>query len=459
MSEPTNKTVSPEIFRAYDIRGIVGKELDAGVANQIGKAYGTLAKKKGLGKVSVGRDGRLTSDDLAEALIKGLISTGLHVVDLGKCPTPLLYFSLFHLDLDGGIMVTGSHNPPEFNGFKVCVGKETLHGEQIQEIREVMDSAHFETGEGERSTIDIIPEYIKEQTESFKELVNLPSLRVVVDAGNGMGGIVAPELLENLGCQVIPLYCEVDGSFPNHHPDPTIPENLASLIRKVKEEKADIGIGYDGDADRIGVVDEKGEIIWGDKLMILFAREILKENPKATFISEVKCSQVLYDDIRKNGGEAIMWKAGHSLMKHKMKETGAALGGEMSGHIFFADRYYGYDDAIYASCRLVEILKKTGQRFSALLADLPVTYSTPEIRRECSEEKKFEIVKKATERFAREFEIIDVDGVRILFEDGAWGLIRASNTQPVLVLRFEAGTRDRLGEIKSFVEQELEKIS
>lgn len=459
MKESNEQAVSPGIFRAYDIRGIVGQDLDLEVALKIGKAYGTLAVQKGLSRVSVGRDGRLSSQSLARALVEGLVSTGLHVIDIGECPTPLLYFSLFHLELDGGIMVTGSHNPPDYNGFKVCVGKETLHGEAIQKIYQTIEEGSFQTGNGECSEFEIVPAYIRHLQASFGSLAGLPSIRVVVDAGNGVGGPVAPELLAGLGCEVVPLFCEVDGTFPNHHADPTVPENLTALIEKVAEEKADIGVAYDGDADRIGVVDDQGRIIWGDQLMVLFSREILKERPGATFISEVKCSQVMYDDIRKNGGNAVMWKTGHSLIKQKMKETKASLGGEMSGHIFFADRYYGYDDAIYATCRLVEILKKSGSKVSALLSDLPVTYATPEIRRECPEEEKFGIVAKAMERFEKEFDIIDVDGVRILFDDGAWGLIRASNTQPVLVLRFEAQGEERLREVQSFVEGELEKLS
>jgi phosphomannomutase/phosphoglucomutase len=454
-----NNSVNPGIFRAYDIRGIVGKDLDGNVAATIGKAYGTLAVKKGLRKVSVGRDGRLSSDELTEALITGIASTGVHVVDIGVCPTPLLYYSLFSLEVDGGIMVTGSHNPSDYNGFKVCIGKETIHGAEIQEIFKTIEKGTYAQGKGTCSEVPVIPGYISHLKTTFRELSDLPPLRVVVDAGNGTGGNVAPELLKSLGCDVIPLYCDIDGRFPNHHPDPTIPENLNSLIETVRQEEADAGIAYDGDADRIGVVDDRGNIIWGDQLMILFSREILKEKPGATFVSEVKCSQVMYDDIRSNGGVAIMWKTGHSLIKGKMKETEAALAGEMSGHIFFADRYHGYDDAIYASCRLVEILKKAQRPISELLSDLPDTCNTPEIRRECPEEQKFEIVERAQAHFAKDFEIIDVDGVRILFDDGAWGLIRASNTQPVLVLRFEAKSEERLMEVQSFVEAELEKLT
>ena len=458
MSGSMKPRVSPGIFRAYDIRGIVGKDLDAGVARAIGRAYGTLVRGRGLRKVSVGRDGRLSSDELAGALADGIAAAGIHVVDIGRCPTPLLYYSLFRLDVDGGVMVTGSHNPPDYNGFKVCVGKETLHGDQIQEIRRILDKGDLASGDGGREETPIIPLYLEEMRRNFASLTELPRLRVVLDSGNGVAGLVAPELIRSLGCDVTSLYEDVDGTFPNHHPDPTIPENLSDLIARVRGDGADLGIGYDGDADRIGVVDDTGRIIWGDQLLVLFSREILERRPGATIISEVKCSQVLFDDIEKHGGNAVMWKAGHSLIKQKMKETGAAVAGEMSGHIFFADRYYGYDDAVYASCRLLEILKKTGRKVSELLADLPVTYSTPEIRMEYSEETKFAVVERAKERFAREFKTIDVDGVRILFDDGAWGLIRASNTQPVLVLRFEAPTPERLEEVRSFVETELKKL-
>ena len=458
MSGSMEPKVSPGIFRAYDIRGIVGKDLDVGVARAIGRAYGTLAVSRGMRKVSVGRDGRLSSDELAAALGEGIASTGVGVVDIGRCPTPLLYYSLFKVDVDGGVMVTGSHNPPDYNGFKVCVGKETLHGDQIQEIRRILERGDLASGDGGREETAIIPLYLAELREAFASLAQGPSLRVVLDSGNGVAGLVAPELIRSLGCDVTSLYEEVDGTFPHHHPDPTIPANLEDLIARVRGDGADLGIGYDGDADRIGVVDDTGRIIWGDQLLVLFSREILERRPGATIISEVKCSQVLFDDIEKHGGNAVMWKAGHSLIKQKMKETGAAVAGEMSGHIFFADRYYGYDDAIYASCRLLEILKKSGRKVSDLLSDLPVTYSTPEIRMEYSEETKFAVVERAKERFTREFKTIDVDGVRILFDDGAWGLIRASNTQPVLVLRFEAPTPERLEEVRGFVEAELKKL-
>jgi phosphomannomutase/phosphoglucomutase len=389
-------------------------------------------------------------------VIQGLLSAGLQVYDIGVCPTPLLYFSLFHLDVDGGIMVTASHNPSEYNGFKVCLGKDTLYGEQIQDLRVRMERGDFqENAGGKREAYAIIPPY---QEHLWRDVPSLARpLKVVIDAGSGVGGPVAPPIFRRLGCEVWEIACTMDGSFPIHHPDPTVPENLELLIDKVKKEKADLGIAYDGDADRIGAVDEKGNILWGDELLILFARDILKSRPGATIISEVKCSQRLFDDIARNGGKPIMWKAGHSLLKAKMKETGAVLAGEMSGHMFFADRYFGYDDAVYASLRLVELVARLGQPLSALLADLPKTVSTPEIRVDCPDDKKFQIAERAKEFFRQRYPIIDVDGVRVQFPDG-WGLIRASNTQPALVLRFEATTDEKLNEYRRIVEAKLKEL-
>jgi phosphomannomutase/phosphoglucomutase len=349
------------------------------------------------------------------------------------------------------MMVTGSHNPPEFNGFKVSVGKSTIFGEEIQNLRRLIEKREFVTGKGNLSKEEIISpyqDYIKKNIHTEKRM------RVVIDAGNGTAGILAGTLLRDLGCEVEELYCEVDGRFPNHFPDPTIPGNLKDLIGRVKKIQADVGIGYDGDADRIGVVDDQGNIIWGDQLMILFSREILRNKKGATFVAEVKCSQNLFNDIEKHGGKAIMWRTGHSLIKEKMKEEKAALGGEMSGHIFFADRYFGYDDAIYASCRLIELLSKTDKKLSTLLSDVPKTFITPEIRVDCADEIKFKVVEKVKEELRKDYPIIDVDGVRVKFEDG-WGLVRASNTQPALVLRFEALTQERLSEMRGLVEEKV----
>jgi phosphomannomutase/phosphoglucomutase len=445
--------INPQIYREYDIRGVVDRDLTPEVVRTLGQGFGTTMIRLGRKELIVGRDGRLSSKPLSEALIEGLLSTGCNVLDIGLCPTPVYYFSLFHFGRDGGMMVTGSHNPPEFNGFKVSVGQSTIFGEAIQELRRLIEKGEFARGAGTLSRGEIIESY----QEYIKKNIHLEKgIKVVIDGGNGTAGPVAVPLLRDLGCEVEGLFCEVDGRFPNHFPDPTIPENLKALITRVKETEAQVGIGYDGDADRIGVVDDRGNIIWGDQLMILFAREILKEKKGATFVAEVKCSQNLFDDIERHGGRAIMWRTGHSLIKEKMKEEKAVLGGEMSGHLFFAHRYFGYDDAIYASCRLLELLSKTERKLSELLEDLPKTFNTPEIRVACRDEIKFKVVEKVKEALRKGHEIIDVDGVRVKFGDG-WGLVRASNTQPVLVLRFEARSEERLHEIKAFVEEEVRK--
>jgi phosphomannomutase/phosphoglucomutase len=408
-----------------------------------------MAREAGKRVVAVGRDCRLTSAEYAGALAEGLVATGLEVVDIGTCPTPLMYFSLFHFDLDGGIQVTGSHNPPDFNGFKICLGKSTLYGKQIQELRTRIERGAFTTGQGRRASRDVIAPYQDHLAGQFGRLPR--SLAVIVDAGNSTAGPVAPPLFERLGCTVTRLFCDMDGRFPNHHPDPTVVENMQHLIEAMRTQRADVGIAFDGDADRIGVVDRSGRIIWGDEMLVLFARDVLAAHPGGVIVSEVKCSQRLYDDIAARGGRGIMWKAGHSLLKAKMKETGALLGGEMSGHMFFADRYFGYDDAIYAACRLLEIVAREGRSVEELLADLPPAVTTPEIRVECPEEKKFQVAERACEYFRARYEIIDVDGVRVRFPDG-WGLIRASNTQPALVLRFEARSHAALEQYRRLVE-------
>jgi phosphomannomutase/phosphoglucomutase len=448
----------PKIFRQYDIRGVWQKDLTEEVVSAVGKAFAFYLKdnlKKDDITVTVGRDARKSSPLMFEALSDALTSSGINVIDIGMCPTPLQYFSLFHLDVDGGIMITGSHNPPEFNGMKLSLGRETLYGDKIQEIKRIVDSKAALSGSGKLTKHEIIPDYIEYVKGRFERL---DGLKAVVDAGNGTGGLVAPVIMKALGVEVIELYCEPDGDFPNHHPDPVVLENIKDLINKVKTEKAHIGIGYDGDADRIGVVDEEGNVVWGDRLMIIFSRDILKDNPGATVIGEVKCSQTLYDDVKAHGGNPIMWKTGHSLIKKKMKETGALLAGEMSGHIFFADRYFGYDDAVYASLRLLEILAKAGMPYSVkkLLEGVPATVSTPEIRIDCPDEVKFKVVEKVKEAF-KGYDVIDIDGVRVNFDDG-WGLIRASNTQPALVTRFEAKNPDALNRIREFVEGELKKL-
>jgi phosphomannomutase / phosphoglucomutase len=444
--------LKPHIFREYDIRGRLPDELGQETAFLLGRTFGTYFREREARSVSLGRDCRLSSPMLAQALQQGLTSTGTNVVDLGIVPTPLLYFSLHHLKVDGGVQITGSHNPPEYNGFKVCLGKATLYGEQIQELRKIAASGVFAEGQGRMEETEILEPYVEDVSARIQ--AGPIARKVVVDAGNGVGGLVAPRLYRKMGVQVEELFCEPDGRFPNHHPDPTVPKNLDHLFKKVAETGADLGIAFDGDADRIGVVEGDGKIIWGDRLMILFSRDILKKRPGAKIIGEVKCSQTLYDDIAKHGGRPIMWKAGHSLIKSKMKEEGALLAGEMSGHIFFADRYYGFDDAVYAGARLLEILTFDERSVQDHLADVPVLVSTPEIRMDCGDEKKFTVVSRLVEAFKKEYPVIDVDGARVLF-DGGWGLIRASNTQPVVVLRFEAVDETRLHEIRDLFMDKL----
>jgi phosphomannomutase / phosphoglucomutase len=445
--------MNPAIFREYDIRGIADKDYDVEFARVLGRAYATYVGPQ-VKRVSVGRDARLTSNKYADALKDGLRAGGLDVVDLGMTPTPLVYYSLFHLDVDGGIQVTGSHNPPDHNGFKICVGKVSIYGDQIQELRKIIESGKFrEAKRGTEEQYAIIPDY---QEELIKQFGTLPrKLKVVVDSGNGAAGPVAPRIISAIGCDSHDLFSDPDGRFPNHHPDPTVEENMQILIDTVKKDGADLGIAFDGDADRVGLVDQHGRILWGDEMLILFARDILAERPGAVIVSEVKCSQRLYDDIAKRGGKGIMWKAGHSLLKAKMRETNAALGGEMSGHIFFADRYYGYDDAIYAACRMLQVVAKSGKPLAELLADLPPAVSTPEIRVDCPDALKFRIADVAKEHFRKAgYDIIDIDGVRVKFAEG-WGLIRASNTQPVLVMRFEATDEQKLAEYRGIVEKVL----
>jgi phosphomannomutase/phosphoglucomutase len=442
------------IFREYDIRGVAGVDiLDEDVKN-IGKAYGTLLYQKGRNQVSVGRDCRLTSERYADLFIQGVLSTGCDVVDIGMCPTPVLYFSIHHLDLEGGAMITASHNPPEYNGFKLMNGNDSIHSQGLQEIRKVIESNAYITGSGRFTRKDVLTPYKKYITEHIT--LSAP-LRLGIDAGNGTGGITALPVLKELGCEVYDLFCDPDGRFPNHEADPTQKKNLGDLIALVKEKKLDLGVGYDGDADRIGVVDRNGKVVYGDQLMVIYAREILSRKPGATFISEVKCSMVMYDDIRRHGGNAIMWRTGHSLIKKKMKEENAELAGEMSGHMFFKDRYFGFDDALYATCRLLEILADTGRGVDELIQDLPETFTTPEIRVECPDEIKFDVVAQITARYKAKQEVIDIDGMRALYPDG-WGLVRASNTQPALVLRFEALTARRLNEIQEDIETTLKQI-
>lgn len=447
--------MNPNIFREYDIRGIVGDHLTDETVAKLGRAIGTFFSHNNAKRIAIGYDARVSSPRFCEILTEGFTASGLDVVLVGMVPTPVLYHTVYTRDVDGGVMITGSHNPPDHNGFKICLGKGTLFGSQIQEIKDIAFSADFATGTGSIETIDVLDEYCRDIVSGIK--LGPRKIKAVIDAGNGMGGVTGVPVYRELGIEMVELFTEPDSRFPNHHPDPTVTENLEDTIRTVRETGADIGIAFDGDGDRIGVVDENGRIIWGDELMVLLSRNVLADNPGATIIAEVKCSQSLYDDIAKNGGNPIMWKAGHSLIKAKMKETHAALAGEMSGHIFFADRFYGFDDATYAGARVLEILSNTDKPLSELTADLPQTFSTPELRTDCPDETKFAVVAKIAEHFAKTNEVITIDGARILFENG-WGLVRASNTQAILVLRFEADSEENVAAIRDVVEQKVSEL-
>ena len=446
-------SINPQIFREYDIRGIVGKDLTPASVTSIGKAIGTYIRRGNGKNMVLGRDVRSSSVEFCNILAKALNSTGCNVIDIGMVPTPVLYFALHHFNADGGVMITGSHNPPEFNGFKISQGFHSLYGEKVQELKGLIEVNDFEVGTGITQQQPVLAEYM----EKICSILEIPrKIKVVVDGGNGCFGIVGPDLLKKLGQTPIEIFSEPDGTFPNHHPDPTVSEHLTDLIEKVRLENAELGIGFDGDADRIGVVDEKGNILWGDQLLTIFARDILSRNPGATIVGEVKCSQNLYKDIKKQGGVPVMAAAGHSLIKNKMRETGALLAGEMSGHICFADNYYGFDDAIFAACRVLQIVAQSNTKVSEMLADLPETAYTPEIRIDCPDDQKFKIVRELTEIFREKYEVIDIDGVRINFDDG-WALIRASNTQPILVLRLEAGTKERLKELVAIIKEQTDK--
>ena len=446
-------SINPQIFREYDIRGIVGTDLTPASVTSIGKAIGTYIRRGNGKNMILGRDVRSSSVEFCNILSEALNSTGCNVIDIGMVPTPVLYFALHHFNADGGVMITGSHNPPEFNGFKISQGFHSLYGEKVQELKGLIEVNDFEVGTGTTKQQPVLAEYM----EKICSILEIPrKIKVVVDGGNGCFGIVGPDLLKKLGQTPIELFSEPDGTFPNHHPDPTVSENLTDLIEKVRLENAELGIGFDGDADRIGVVDEKGNILWGDQLLTIFARDILSRNPGATIVGEVKCSQNLYKDIKKHGGVPVMAAAGHSLIKNKMRETGALLAGEMSGHICFADNYYGFDDAIFAACRVLQIVAQSNKKVSEMLADLPETAYTPEIRIDCPDDQKFKIVRELTEIFREKYEVIDIDGVRVNFDDG-WALIRASNTQPVLVLRLEAVTKERLKELVAVIKKQTDK--
>ena len=443
-----------EIFRAYDIRGSTEGDLTAEVVRRLGWAIGAFFRRKGCSSLVIGRDARPSSDWLFDALVQGLAGSGLAVTDVGLCPTPALYFASIHFAADAAVMITGSHNPPEYNGFKLVLRQQAVYGEAIQEIREIVQSEFRMGGQGRLAKAEILDEYCQALGERLSP-VGRP-IRVVVDSGNGTGGLVAGRVYREMGCDVIPLFCEVDGRFPNHHPDPTVAENLHALIEKVRSEGADLGIAFDGDADRLGAVDETGTILWGDDLLILFSRAVLEEYPGTRIIGDVKCSDRLFKEVRAMGGIPIMWKSGHSLIKAKMREENALLAGEWSAHFCFADRFFGFDDGIYSGGRLIEICARSDRNLSGLLQGSK-SCATPEFRMDCPDQLKFEVVRTLSEFFSARYDTITLDGVRVNFEDG-WALIRASNTQPVLVTRFEAGTTDRRDEIRALVEGKLAEV-
>jgi phosphomannomutase/phosphoglucomutase len=441
-------TISQTIFREYDIRGIAGKDLTEDVATAVAGAYATFLAEKGItGAVSVGRDNRPSGEKLHKALVAGLLATGIDVVDVGIVPTPLAYWSQHNLDVVGGIQITGSHNPPEYNGFKLGLGTNSVYGADIQRIYDLATAGKFPRGKGTLRCEQIIDRYVDDIVGRVGKLSR--DLKVVLDCGNGAGSLVVPELFPKLGIKPRCLFCESDGTFPNHHPDPTVPKNLEALIAAVKKDGADLGIAFDGDADRIGVVDDRGDIIWGDYLLIVYARDALARTGKGqSIVFDVKASQALPEAVEKAGGVPIMWKTGHSLIEKKMHDSHAPVGGEMSGHMFFSEGFYGFDDALYGAARLLRIVADSGKTVRELLADVPRFVSTPEIRVDCPDDMKFGIVEEAQSYFGAKYQVITVDGARVLFGDG-WGLIRASNTQPVIVMRFEARTKEQLDRIQS----------
>lgn len=442
---------NPNVFRQYDIRGVVGEDLDEEFATTLGLAFGTYALEKGEKNVVVGCDNRTSSPLFKNAVINGLLSTGCDVVDIGTVVTPIFYYTRIHYNINPGIMVTASHNPAQFNGFKVAFGPGTIYGDEIQHLRMMMEKGNFSSGKGSLTLIDPVESYM----DMISSKIRLSKrLRVGIDCGNGTASLFAENLFRRLGVEVYPIYCTSDPDFPNHFPDPVKPENLVDLRRLVLKEKLDLGIGFDGDGDRIGVVDDKGDIIYGDMLMILYWREIMPKYPSSTAIVEVKCSEALVDEIKKLGGKPMFYKTGHSLIKAKMREVGAIFTGEMSGHMFFADEYYGFDDAFYAAARLLRILSNTDSKLSELLSDVPKYFSTPELRIPCPDEEKFDKVQAVKQYFEGKYPIIDVDGARVVFPDG-WGLVRCSNTGPELIVRCESKTQEGLEKIKAEIQEAL----
>lgn len=443
--------MNPNVFREYDIRGVADVDLDSDFVRDLGRAVGTFHRRRGHQRIAIGRDCRVSSDRLHGALTEGLLETGLRLVDIGVVPTPLMYFAVHHLDLDGGVEITGSHNPPPDNGFKMMTGKGSLFGRDIMALKSAIEGRSFDLAPGGAvDEVDVLPAYLGFLQGNIR--LAHTDLRFAIDAGNGAAGPTAVAAFRALGLKPVELLCDMDGTFPVHHPDPTEPESLELLRERIAADGLDLGIAFDGDGDRIGIVDGRGQIMWGDKLLTLLARRVLRDRPGAAVLGEVKCSQTLYDDIAAQGGRPILWKTGHSLIKTKMKEEHALLAGEMSGHVFFADRFFGYDDAIYAAARILELLTEAQQPIHELLADVPETHVTPEIRVECPDDQKFDVVDAVRTKYQETHEVVTVDGARIQFGDGAWGLVRASNTQPALVLRFEARDHDTLQKIRSEVE-------
>lgn len=450
--------INPAIFREYDIRGLADTELNPQVIRKIGQAYGTFLKAQGIDKALIGGDVRLSTPSISVYLTEGLTSVGIDLIDIGTVATPVFYYGLHYFDLNGGAMITGSHNPKEFNGLKLAAGKTTIYGDDIQKIKRIIqeDRIVLSDNPGRVEKADILAAYLEMLISKLQ--LGPRKLKIVADAGNGAAGLLIEKYLTAIGCEVIPLFCEPDGSFPNHHPDPIKRDNLSFLVDEVEKHGADVGVAYDGDADRIGVVDDTGEVIWGDKLMILYWREILAKYPGEQAIVEVKCSQALVDEIKRLGGHPYFYKTGHSLIKAKMKELKSLFTGEMSGHMFFADEFYGFDDAFYATGRLLRILSNSDRKLSELFSDIPVYHSTAETRIDCPDEAKFAAIEKIKEAALTDYEAITVDGIRITYPNG-WGLVRASNTQPVLVARCEADTADNLSLITEDMKRRIREAS
>lgn len=446
--------IDPTVFRQYDIRGIIGEDLNEESYFLIGKGFGTYLRQKDGKTIVLGGDARLSTPKMMEAFTKGALETGCDVTDIGMVATPVLYYAIWRMGMDGGAMITASHNPSQYNGCKLNLGLASVYAEELQKVLKIIQGGEFAAGKGDYKKTSIDQDYLDYIVENIK----LPRpVKVAIDGGNGMGGSYLPKVLKRLGCEVKEMYCEPDGTFPNHHPDPTIEKNMADLSQAVVDGGYELGIGLDGDADRIGVVNEKGKMLFGDQILNILARGYLEQNPGRTIIADVKCSKNLYDDIRKRGGKAIMYKTGHANIKMRMKELGVEFAGEMSGHVFLADRYLGFDDAIYAACRFLEIVSKKEEPVSAYLADQPKMFNTPELHIKCEDERKFDVVAKVCEEFKAEgYDVNDIDGARITFDDG-WGLVRASNTTPVLVTRFEAESEARMNEIRELVEGKIRK--